>query len=169
MSVVFIAILATLVGFLLIVVNRRPPAYLPATRTGESISDEDRALLATLTLEELGALCRTLVLEKMGLTIEHFEAIGPDEIEIRGRDHKPVAGGIYMVHAFLRSPGDYLSPTEVVSSYSVAREEGAIKGIVVTSGEFSAAASQSLEGEKMELIDGTALLRLCGRPASRAV
>ena len=54
-----------------------------------------------------------------------------------------------------------------MSLKDVVKEEGAIKGVLVTNGVFAAPAAQMLDAEKLELINGPTLLSLLSQTEAR--
>ncbi len=161
MEVVAIVVVATILGFLLISAIRKPPAYLPMRGAGHPEIDEAHAQqLGSLSILEFESMLRRLVVDHVGLTIDVVDRTDENEIEIRARDPKPIIGGLYVVHGILRRLDDYVGPEAVMALKDVVKEEGALKGFLVTNGAFAAPAAQMLDAQKLELINGPTLLRL---------
>jgi hypothetical protein len=168
MEVIALVFVATIIGFVLISFIRKPPAYMPMRGPGHpEMDDAFAAQLGELSMTEFEAMMRQLVIEYIGLTIDVVDHTAAREIEIRASDPKPMVGGLYIVHGILRRLDDYVGPECVMSLKDVVKEEGAIKGVLVTNGIFAAPAAQMLDAQKLELINGPTLLRLLAgtRPA----
>ncbi|HVO29835.1 MAG TPA: restriction endonuclease, partial [bacterium] len=99
---------------------------------------------------------------------EVVDRTAPAEIEIRATDPKPMVGGLYIIHGVLRDPDDYVGPEQVMSLKDIVKEEGAIKGFLLTNGLFAAPAAQMLDAQKLELINGPTLLGILAAPARPA-
>lgn len=169
MEVLILAFVATVLGFVLISQIRKPPAYLPMRGAGHPEMDEAHAAqLGELTMQEFEAMMRRLVNDYIGLKIEVVDHTAPREVEIRATDAKPMVGGLYIVHGVLRDLEDYVGPEQVMSLKDIVKEEGAIKGFLVTNGVFAAPAAQMLDAQKLELINGPTLLRLLAGSARMA-
>jgi hypothetical protein len=168
-EVILLVLVASIIGFVLISQIRKPPAYLPMRGAGHpEIDDDHAAQLGALTLTEFESLMRRFVNDYIGLKIENVDHTAAREIEIRATDPKPMVGGLYIVHGVLRDLDDYVGPEQVMSLKDVVKEEGAIKGFLVTNGVFAAPAAQMLDAQKLELINGPTLLQLIperSRPA----
>ena len=168
MEVLVLTLFASIIGFILISQIRRPPAYLPMRGVGHPELDEAHAQqLGDLTLGEFESMMRKFVSEYVGLRIDVVDRTAAAEIEIRATDPKPMVGGTYIIHGVLRRLDDYVGPEQVMSLKDIVKEEGAIKGILITNGVFAAPAAQMLDAQKLELINGPAFLRILAgsRPA----
>ena len=85
---------AVLLGFLVIALIRKPPAYLPMRGVGHPDIDEGSAArLGELTIVEFEAMMRRLVSDYIGLAIDVVDRTAENEVEIRARDPKPMIGG----------------------------------------------------------------------------
>lgn len=161
MEVILLVFLATVLGFFAISLIRRPPAYLPMRGHGHPEMDDAHAeALGDLSMAEFEDMMRSLVTDYVGLEIDVVDRTAPNEVEIRAVDRKPMVGGLYIAHGILRRLDDYVGPEQVMALRDVCKEEGAIKGFLVTNGIFAAPAAQMLEAQKLELINGPELLRL---------
>lgn len=161
MEVLVLVAVATIVGFFLIANIRKPPAYLPMRGAGHpEMDDAHAAQLGTMSLSEFESMLRRLVTEYIGLEIEVVDHTASNEVEIRAIDRKPFVGGLYIVHGVLRRLDDFVGPEQVMGLKDVVKEEGAIKGFLVTNGVFAAPAAQMLDAQKLELINGPTLLRM---------
>lgn len=167
MEVILLVMIGTFIGFILIAFIRKPPAYMPMRGHGHPEADAvDLIQLESLSMADFEAMLRRFVDEHIGLTIDVVDYTSPREIEIRARDPKPMVGGMYIVHGILRPQDDYVGPEQVMALRDVCKEEGAIKGFLVTNGTFAAPAAQMLEAQKLELINGARLLEFVGQPRS---
>ena len=161
MDVLLVFAIGIVLGFFVIALIRKPPAYLPMRGAGHPEMDEQNAAqLGELTIAEFEGMMRQLVTRYIGLEIDVVDRTGKDEVEIRAVDRKPMIGGLYIVYGVLRRLDDYVGPEVVMSLKDVVKEEGAIKGVLVTNGVFAAPAAQMLDAEKLELINGPTLLQL---------
>lgn len=160
MEVILLTAIACFLGFLLIAFIRKPPAYLPMRGPGHPELDEAHAQQLELSITEFESMLRRLVTDYIGLHIDVVDHTSPNEVEIRAVDPKPIVGGLYIVHGVLRRLDDYVGPEQVMGLKDVVKEEGAIKGFLVTNGLFAAPAAQMLDAQKLELINGPALLRM---------
>lgn len=152
---------AVVIGFILIALIRKPPAYLPMRGAGHpDIDGAAAARLGDLSIGDFEGMLRRLVSDYIGLSIEVVDRTAEAEVEIRARDAKPMVGGLYIVHGVLRRLDDYVGPEQVMALKDIVKEEGAIKGMLVTNGVFAAPAAQMLDAEKLELINGPTLLSL---------
>lgn len=168
-EVLILALVATLIGFLLIASIRKPPAYLPMRGPGHpDIDAAHAAQLGPITVPEFESMLVRLVTEFIGLEIVGIDRTAANEVEIRARDPKPVVGGLYVVHGVLRRLDDLVGPEQVMALKDVVKEEGAIKGFLVTNGLFAAPAAQMLDAQKLELINGPTLLRMLSAGARPA-
>jgi hypothetical protein len=159
---------ATFLGFIVIALIRKPPAYMPMRGAGHPDMDEQYAAqLGDLDIAQFEGMMRRLVNEYIGLEIDVVDRTAANEVEIRATDPKPMVGGLYIVYGVLRRLDDYVGPEVVMSLKDVVKEEGALKGVLVTNGIFAAPAAQMLDAQKLELINGPTLLRLLAgtRPA----
>lgn len=161
MEVLILATAACVIGFFLIALIRKPPAYLPMRGPGHPDIDEAHAAqLGEIDVAEFEAMLRRLVTDYIGLEIEVVDRTASNEVEIRAIDRKPVVGGLYIVHGVLRRLDDFVGPEQVMGLKDIVKEEGAIKGFLVTNGQFAAPAAQMLDAQKLELINGPTLLQM---------
>lgn len=160
MEVIFLTVIACVIGFFLIATIRKPPAYMPMRGPGHPEIDEAHAQQLDLTVLEFEAMLRRLVTDYIGLEIDVVDHTAKNEVEIRARDPKPIVGGLYIVHGVLRSLDDFVGPEQVMGLKDIVKEEGAIKGFLVTNGVFAAPAAQMLDAQKLELINGPTLLQM---------
>ena len=168
MEVIVLFFFAILLGFFTISLIRKPPAYMPMRGAGHPDIDEHQAgQLGTLTIGEFETMVRALVNDYIGLEIDVVDRVAENEVEIRAKDPKPMIGGLYIIHGVLRRLDDYVGPEVVMQLKDVVKEEGAIKGVLVTNGIFAAPAAQMLDAQKLELINGPTLLKLIGAPSPR--
>lgn len=165
---VFIVVVATFIGFVLISFIRKPPAYMPMRGPGHPDIDEAHAQQLQMEVGEFESMLRRLVTDYIGLTIDVVDRTAPNEVEIRARDPKPIVGGLYIVHGVLRPLDDYVGPEQVMGLKDIVKEEGAIKGFLVTNGLFAAPAAQMLDAQKLELINGPTLLQMLATGAKPA-
>lgn len=169
MEVLILVFFASILGFVLISQIRRPPAYLPMRGVGHpDMDDAHAAQLGDLSLAEFEAMMRTFVIDYIGLHIDVVDRTAAQEIEIRASDSKPMVGGTYIIHGVLRRLDDFVGPEQVMSLKDLVKEEGAIKGFLLTNGVFAAPAAQMLDAQKLELINGPTLLRLLSDTAKPA-
>ena len=161
MEVIILAVIAVGIGFFVIFLNRRPPSYLPMRGEEHPEPGEEADLLNALTFEQFQDLCIALI-RHMELEPEAIEQVETDELEIRARDGKPVVGGMYILIGVHRRDGALVTPPSIANLYSVVRDEHAAGGILVTNGQFAAAAAQMLEAERLQLINGKRLIDMVG-------
>ena len=138
MEVIILTAVACVIGFFLIANIRRPPAYLPMRGPGHPDIDAEYAAQLQPTVPEFEAMLRRLVTDYIGLEIDVVDRTAPNEVEIRARDPKPIVGGLYIVHGVLRTLDDFVGPEQVMALKDIVKEEGAIKGFLVTNGVFAA-------------------------------
>ena len=161
MEVLFLTGIACVIGFFLIALIRKPPAYMPMRGPGHpEIDAAHAAQLGELDVTEFESMLRRLVTDYIGLEIDVVDHTSPNEVEIRAIDRKPIVGGLYVVHGVLRRLDDFVGPEQVMSLKDIVKEEGAIKGFLVTNGMFAAPAAQMLDAQKLELINGPTLLHM---------
>jgi len=161
-EVLVLTFVACVIGFFLIANIRKPPAYMPMRGPGHPEIDPESAAQLSPTLDEFEGMLRRLVTDYIGLQIDVVDRTAANEVEIRARDPKPIVGGLYIVHGVLRSHDDFVGPEQVMSLKDIVKEEGAIKGFLVTNGVFAAPAAQMLDAQKLELINGPTLLAMLG-------
>jgi hypothetical protein len=167
-EVIVLFAFAVFLGFFTIALIRKPPAYLPMRGAGHPDIDEHlAATLGNLTIAEFEGMVRRLVNDYIGLEIDVVDRVAENEVEIRAKDPKPMVGGLYIVHGVLRRLDDYIGPEVVMQLKDVVKEEGALKGVLVTNGIFAAPAAQMLDAQKLELINGPTLLKMIGAPDPR--
>lgn len=162
MEVIILALVATVIGFFVIALNRRAPTYLPARGGGHPDLGEDADYLGGLSEDQFSELCLRLI-KHMDLDVESVDWVENRQLEIRAQDPKPVVGGLYVLLGVMCAPGELVTPPEISNLYSVVKDEDAIKGILVTNGLFAAPAAQMMEADRLELINGAALLEMVGR------
>lgn len=98
------------------------------------------------------------LLEALGFHIA-LEHSGKGEIEIIARSTEPLRKSKFLVRAVLDTPGDVVSPQQVLALQDAVRGDGAQKGILFTPYRIDLSGLSAFEAE-IELIDGKKLREL---------
>lgn len=123
------------------------------------ISDIDkRPNLLELTPKEFEAFVQNLF-TRMGFDTKQFKASGDGGIDCIAYDPTPITGGKYVIQVKLYTKT--VAPTHVRDLYGVVLDEGATKGILITTSGFGPTSQNFANNKPLQLIDGTGLLYLC--------
>jgi restriction system protein len=94
---------------------------------------------------------------KMGYKAETTPLSGDGGVDIIAYDDRPLIGGKIIIQAKLYS--HTVAPDAVRALYGIMQDQGATKGILVTTGKFGNSSYKFAEGKPIELVDGNKLLR----------
>lgn len=114
----------------------------------------DKANLNSLSGTEFEIICKQLV-EKMGFVAEMTKTTGDGGIDIVAYNYQPLLSGKYIIQC-KRYSGSVGEPI-IRDLYGVVTSERANKGILMTTGTFTAPAIRFAEGKPLELIDHSKL------------
>lgn len=106
---------------------------------------------------EFELLCKNLI-DKMGFVTEITKASSDGGIDIIAYSNKPMISGKYIIQC-KRYSGNVGEPI-IRDLYGVITAERANKGILITTGSFTKAATQFAENKQIELINGYELSKL---------
>ncbi len=147
-------------GFLLIlliaVTAPRPPPVDLKRESGGSV-------LVELSSDQLGDLAAKL-LDKMGLEIERMQGGGQETLEIFAVNPAPVTGGKVLIHC-IPAPTDTgkVDGRMVGKFIRSVRSAYVSKGLLFTSGTFSADARLEAEDAPVELFDRVQIQKMLDR------
>jgi restriction system protein len=153
MSIVMLAGLSLLVGFLLIALISRtaPPIGSGADPGGESwlgrIPPKDFARLLSMLFSEM----------KFEIESSNLRA---GDVDLFAVNPAPITGARIYVRGVCHPPLGLVGEEEVRIALDTARAEMAGKAVVVTPGGFTPDARASAQGAPVDLLDGSALLNL---------
>lgn len=159
MGILIVAVVATAVGFILILFIGRNQPISPASplnlaREGQG----DMAWVRGYGIEGFQRLLLTLFAE-MGFHPERSER-GQSSVDLFVNDPTPIRGGRLYIHGVLGPPGVPADAEEVRNTIESARAELVGKGVLVTLGTFSTEARETARGNPVDLIDGDELGKL---------
>jgi hypothetical protein len=159
MGILVVAVLATCVGFVLILLIGRNQPVSPASPqfAGLEVATE-LAWVRDFGVEGFQRLLLTLFAE-MGFSPERSER-GAHSVDLYAVDPTPIRGGRLYVHGVLGTPGKALEADEVRNLIETARGELIGKGVLVTLGRISADARDTARGNPIDLLDGDELAKL---------
>ena len=103
---------------------------------------------------EFENLCFTLI-QKMGFTVETTAISGDGGIDLIATSNQPLFKGKYIIQC-KRYSGS-VGVSIIRDLYGVVAAERANKGILITTGQFTASAASFAEDKNIELIDGSQL------------
>ena len=106
---------------------------------------------------EFERTCQALI-ERMGFDAETTKASGDGGIDIVATSNQPLIAGKYVIQC-KRYSGNVGEPI-VRDLYGVVSSERANKGVLMTTGTFTASARSFAQGKQLELIDGPAMEKL---------
>lgn len=115
--------------------------------------------LAALSGTEFEKLIAAL-LARMGFHAETTKASGDGGIDIEATLDKPIVGGRYLFQCKCYSPGNLVGAPTLRDFYGAVTAERAIKGIFITTSDFTAQARDFALKTGLELIDLPALQKL---------
>jgi restriction system protein len=116
---------------------------------------DQRPNLMDLTPGEFESLITNLF-EKMGLETRLTQASRDGGVDCVAYDHRPVLGGKVVIQA--KRYKNTVGVSAVRDLFGTLQNEGASKGILVTTSGYGKASYQFAEGKPIELFDGTNLL-----------
>lgn len=123
------------------------------------ISDIDkRPNLLELTSKEFETFVQN-IFARMGFDTKQFKASGDGGIDCIAYDPTPITGGKYIIQVKLYTKT--VPPAHVRDLYGVVHDEGATKGILITTSGFGPTSQNFANNKPLQLIDGTGLLYLC--------
>jgi hypothetical protein len=160
MGILIVAVVATLIGFALILFIGRNQPISPASPENLSrvTSPTDLMWVRGYGLEGFQRLLLTLFTE-MGFQPERSER-GAASIDLFANDPTPIRGGRLYVHGVFSQPGAPTDAEEVRNLIETARAEFVGKGVLVTLGTFTTEARETARGNPVDLIDGDELGKL---------
>ncbi len=126
---------------------------------------DQRPNLAELTPSEFEALI-TNVFEKMNLETRQTSASRDGRVDCVAWDMRPVVGGKVIIQAKrYRNP---VGVSSVRDLYGAVTNERATKGILVSTGAYTAASYQFCENKPLQLVNGNELLYLLAEQGVKA-
>ncbi|MCA1825644.1 MAG: restriction endonuclease [Myxococcales bacterium] len=158
MGILLVAVIATAIGFVLILFIGRNQPVSPASP--ENLAREGHGEMAWVRgygIEGFQRLLLTLFTE-MGFHPERSER-GSATVDLFANDPTPIRGGRLYVHGLFAS-APATDADEVRNMIESARAEFVGKGVLVTLGTFTSDAQEAARGNPIDLIDGDALARL---------
>lgn len=99
--------------------------------------------------------------EAMGLQVQLFKPGGDDGVDCTVYNPDPIFGGKFSVQAKCWEPRRTVPPTYVRDLYGTMMNEGASKGILITTSGFGPASYAFANGKPLTLLTGEELLGLC--------
>ena len=159
MGILIVAVVATALGFLLILLIGRGQPVSPAAP--ENLAREGQGAMGWVRgfgIEGFQRLLLTLFTE-MGFHPERSER-GAGTVDLFANDPTPIRGGRLYVHGLLGRPGIPTDADEVRNMIDTARAEFVGKGVLVTLGTFTSDARDAARGNPIDLVDGDELGRL---------
>jgi len=159
-----LVVTAIVIGFILIsLLKKRVPPADSAENSDwwHRMENESRtSALVDLDIERFETLSAGII-EDLGLEIVDKEDAGPNEVLFHARNRQPLIGGDYLVLILLETRGGGpVGPARIAGLKRMVREEGALKGIVLTNTYVAGESISELEGEPVEIVDGIELGRL---------
>lgn len=118
---------------------------------------DDRPNLMDLTSQQFESVIRNLF-EKIGLNIRQTRPSGDGGVDCVAYNTAPIVGGKVVIQA--KRYKNTVGVSVVRDLYGAVRDEGASKGILVTTSGYGEAAYDFAEGKPIELFDGAQLLHL---------
>ncbi len=144
---------ALFLGFVTIFFLKRTTSNIALEKDFETAqSDQEVQALRRMAPAEFERAIKNL-LEDMDLRILETTWVNDEEIDILARNSSPVIGGDYIVHGILVPEGDFVDSIRVIGLSDTVRAERALKGILISTGFFTAEVSKYTEGAPMELIN----------------
>ena len=167
MGILIVAIVATALGFALILFIGRGQPISPASP--ENLAREgqgDMAWVRGYGIEGFQRLLLTLFTE-MGFQPERSER-GARSVDLFANDPTPIRGGRLYVHGVFGAPGLPTDAEEVRNMIESARAEFVGKAVLVTLGNFSSEAREAAKGNPIDLVDGDDLAKLARKHLPQA-
>ena len=159
MGILIVAVLATVVGFILIILIGKGQPVSPASPENllrETVTD--LSWVRQFGIEGFQRLLLTLFTE-MGFQPERSER-GSTTVDLYASDPTPIRGGRLYVHGLFGAPGVPVEADEVRNLIETARAEFIGKGVLVTLGRFTSDARDTAKGNPIDLLDGDDLGKL---------
>ena len=100
------------------------------------------------------------LLSKMGFNATTTKPSGDSGIDVIAINEKPIVGGKYVVQCKRYATGNNIGEPIIRELFGVMHAENANKGILITTSDFTKQAIAFAEDKAIELINGTALLKL---------
>lgn len=97
--------------------------------------------------------------DRMGFDTKLFQASGDGGIDCIAYDPTPIRGGKYVIQ--VKQYKDTVKPTAVRDLFGTVHDQGATKGILITTSGFGPSSHEFANGKPLQLYDGTHLLWLC--------
>ena len=159
MGILIVAVIATALGFVLILlIGRNQPISPAAPQFANLEGIPDLAWVRGFGAEGFQRLLLTLFSE-MGFNPERSER-SETSVDLYAVDPTPIRGGRVYVHGVLGTPGVALDADEVRNLLETARAELVAKGVLVTLGRISTDARDTARGNPVDLLDGDELGKL---------
>jgi len=166
-GLLLLAGVATVLGFLLILLVGRGQPVSPAATAGTAVAaPAGLGWLRDGGTEALERALRALFAE-MGFAPEPGEQ-GGGAVEFLASDPTPIRGGRIYVRGLLAADGGPVDADEVRTLLDAARAEAVGKAVLVTLGRFSAEAREAASGQPVDLLDGDELAALVKRHLPQA-
>ncbi|QPJ66069.1 MAG: restriction endonuclease [Candidatus Nitrohelix vancouverensis] len=150
MGIFIIAFVAFAIGIVLIVFlkNTSPPP--PPDKVHFDNPDDKPVYL--IDPDEFKSKCIEF-LEKFNLEYRHSVWASDSELEIAMQDETPVIGGVYLGLCIINPYNNTVDSIKVKGFIDTVKGEGASRGILITTGYFSADAMNVVDEEPVELVD----------------
>lgn len=126
---------------------------------------DQRPNLMELTPSEFESLITNLF-QKMGLEARQTQASRDGGVDCVAFDPRPIFGGKVVIQA--KRYKDTVGVSAVRDLYGTVMNEGASKGILITTSGFGKASFEFAEGKQLELLSGSHLLHLLAEAGTEA-
>lgn len=160
--ILFVSVFGTLLGLFVIALLQRNTPQEPVAASDEAGPAPDwdlLALIGELDDEECERLVRRLM-TGYGLEVVKFERATADSYEVIAHWPQALIGGNYLVCFARPESGDPIESKTMREFKEAAYEERALKGIFITTTQFSQEARFVGDHYGVELVDGGRLLDL---------
>jgi restriction system protein len=117
-----------------------------------------RPNLMDLTPKEFESFVQNLF-DRLGFDTKLFQASGDGGIDCIAYDPTPIRGGKYVIQ--VKQYSKTVPPTAVRDLFGTVHDQGATKGILITTSGFGPSSHEFANGKPLQLYDGTRLLGLC--------
>jgi restriction system protein len=97
--------------------------------------------------------------DRLGFDTKLFRASGDGGIDCVAYDPTPIRGGKYVIQ--VKQYTNTVPPTAVRDLFGTVHDQGATKGILITTSGFGPSSHEFANGKPLQLYDGTKLLWLC--------
>jgi restriction endonuclease Mrr len=155
-NIVIIAVVATLVGFVIIMLSGAGKHTAPASP--ETSGGAELGWVRDGGVERFGKMLVSLFGE-MGFDAEKSD-LGQGTVDFYAVDPTPIRGGRIYVRGVLPGAAVPVDADEVLTLIDTARAESVGKAVLVTLGRFSEEARDAARGNPVDLVDGDALAAL---------